>query len=188
VISNVAIFCASANGNNPIYRESAVDLGRILAQQNIGIVYGGANVGLMQALAESSIAAGGRVVGVIPELLVDLEVAHHGITELHVTSTMHTRKEMMARLADAFLVLPGGFGTLEEMFEALTWQALEIHQKPIVLVNINGFYDKLLEFLDHCIAEGLLRQRYRSALHVAGTVEDAVAQLAMAGQSALSNG
>ncbi len=188
MISNIAIFCASANGSNPLYRESAVELGRILAQQNIGIIYGGANVGLMQALAESSLAAGGRVVGVIPEVLVDLEVAHHGITELHVTSTMHTRKEMMGKLADAFLILPGGFGTFEEMFEVLAWQTLKIHQKPIVLVNINGFYDKLLDFLDHCIAEGLLKQRNRSALLVANSVEDAVAQLAAAGQSVLHNG
>lgn len=188
MISNIAIFCASANGSNPLYRESAVELGRILAQQNIGIIYGGANVGLMQALAESSLAAGGRVVGVIPEVLVDLEVAHHGITELHVTSTMHTRKEMMGKLADAFLILPGGFGTFEEMFEVLAWQTLKIHQKPIVLVNINGFYDKLLDFLDHCIAEGLLKQRNRSALLVASSVEDAVAQLAPAGPSVLHNG
>ena len=188
VISNVAIFCASANGINPIYRESAVELGRILAQQNIGIIYGGANVGLMQALAESSLAAGGRVVGVIPEVLVDLEVAHHGITELHVTSTMHTRKEMMSKLADAFLILPGGFGTFEEMFEVLAWQTLKIHQKPIVLVNINGFYDKLLDFLGHCVAEGLLKPRNRSALLVASSVEDAIAQLAVGTRPALRNG
>jgi uncharacterized protein (TIGR00730 family) len=188
VISNVAIFCASSNGTRPIYRESAVELGRILAQQNIGIIYGGANVGLMQALAESSLAAGGRVVGVIPEVLVDLEVAHHGITELHVTSTMHTRKAMMGDLADAFLILPGGFGTFEEMFEVLAWQTLKIHQKPIVLVNINGFYDKLLDFLDHCVEEGLLKQRSRAALLVVSSVEEAIAQLTAGGWPALHNG
>jgi len=177
VIRNVAIFCASSNGANPIYRESAAELGRMLAEQNIGIIYGGANVGLMQALAESSIAAGGRVVGVIPEVLVDLEVAHHGITELHVTSTMHTRKAMMGDLADAFLILPGGYGTFEEMFEVLAWQTLKIHQKPIVLLNINGFYDTLLAFLNHCVAEGLLKQRNRDVLLVANSVEDALIQL-----------
>jgi len=177
VIRNVAIFCASSNGINPIYRESAVELGRLLAQQNIGIIYGGANVGLMQALAESSLASGGRVVGVIPEVLVDLEVAHHGITELHVTSTMHTRKAMMGDLADAFLILPGGYGTFEEMFEVLAWQTLKLHQKPIVLININGFYDTLLTFLDHCVTEGLLKQRNREILLVANSVEDALAQL-----------
>ena len=173
MISNVAIFCASANGVSPVYRDSAVELGRILAQQNIGIIYGGANVGLMQALAESSLAASGRVVGVIPEVLVDLEVAHHGITELHVTSTMHTRKAMMGDLADAFLILPGGFGTFEEMFEVLAWQTLKIHQKPIVLININGFYDKLLNFLDYCVTEGLLKQRNREILLVAHSLEEA---------------
>jgi uncharacterized protein (TIGR00730 family) len=131
----------------------------------------------MQALAESSLAAGGRVVGVIPEVLVDLEVAHHGITELHVTSTMHTRKAMMGDLADAFLILPGGYGTFEEMFEVLAWQTLKLHQKPIVLINIHGFYDTLLTFLDHCVAEGLLKQRNREILLVASSIEDALAQL-----------
>jgi uncharacterized protein (TIGR00730 family) len=177
VIRNAAVFCASSNGIDPAYRDSAVQLGRALAQQNIGVIYGGANVGLMQALAESTLAAGGRVVGVIPEVLVDLEVAHRGLTELHITTTMHTRKAMMNELADVFLILPGGFGTLEEMFEVLTWQTLKLHQKPIVLLNINGFYDKLLAFLDHCVEHGVLRPRSREALLVADSVEDAIAQL-----------
>jgi uncharacterized protein (TIGR00730 family) len=188
VITNVAIFCASANGTTPIYRESAAKLGRILAQQNIGIIYGGANVGLMQALAESSLATGGRVVGVIPEVLVDLEVAHRGLSELHVTTTMHTRKAMMGDLADAFLILPGGFGTFEEMFEVLAWQTLKLHQKPIVLININGFYNKLLDFLDHCVAEGLLKQRNRDNLLVANSVENAMAQLSITSRPTLRNG
>jgi uncharacterized protein (TIGR00730 family) len=178
VISNVAIFCASSNGTNPIYRDAATELGLALARRNIGIIYGGANVGLMQALAEASLAAGARVVGVIPEVLVDLEVAHERLTELHVTTTMHTRKAMMNDLADAFLILPGGFGTFEEMFEVLAWQTLRLHQKPIVLININGFYDKLLGFLDHCVTEGLLKPRNREILLVANSVEDALAQLA----------
>ena len=178
MIRNVAVFCASSNGSHSSYREAAIELGTILARHNIGIIYGGANVGLMQALAESSLSAGGRVVGVIPEVLLDLEVAHHGITELHVTSTMHTRKAMMNELADAFLILPGGFGTLEEMFEVLAWQTLKLHQKPIVLINISGFYDNLLAFLDHCVAEGLLKPRNREALVVANSVENALDQLA----------
>jgi len=179
VIRNVAVYCASANGLDPAYRNAAHELGRQLAQRNIGIIYGGANVGLMQAVAESSLALGGRVVGVIPEVLVDLEVAHHGITELHVTSTMHTRKEMMISLSDAFLVLPGGYGTLEELFEVLTWHAIRIHQKPIVLININGFYDKLLEFLDHCVVQGVLKQRNREIPIVVGSVEEVFAQLGL---------
>jgi uncharacterized protein (TIGR00730 family) len=160
-----------------VYREAAVELGRALAQRNIGLIYGGANVGLMQAVAESSLASGGRVVGVIPEVLVDLEVAHHGITELHVTSTMHTRKALMGEKADAFFILPGGYGTLEEMFEVLAWQTLKLHQKPIVLLNIDGFYDKLLGFLDDCVSEDLLKQRNREILLVSNSVEDAFALL-----------
>ncbi len=165
------------NGADPAYRNAAEELGRELAQRNIGVIYGGANVGLMQAVAESSLALGGRVIGVIPEVLVDLEVAHRGITELHITSTMHTRKEMMADLADAFLVLPGGYGTLEELFEVLTWQALKLHQKPIVLININGFYDKLLAFLDHCVLHGVLKERYREIPIVVGSIEEVLSAL-----------
>ena len=173
MISNIAVFCASANGSRPTYREAAVELGRALAERRIGLIYGGANVGLMQAVAESALASGGRVVGVIPEVLVDLEVAHQGITELHVTSTMHTRKALMGEKADAFFILPGGYGTFEEMFEVLAWQTLKLHQKPIVLLNIVGFYDKLLGFLDHCVAEGLLKQRNRDILLIATSVEEA---------------
>ncbi|MDE1176549.1 MAG: TIGR00730 family Rossman fold protein [Edaphobacter sp.] len=177
MIRNVAVYCASANGVDPAYRSAAEELGRELAQRSIGIIYGGANVGLMQAVASSSLALGGRVVGVIPEVLVDLEVAHRDLSELHITSSMHTRKEMMAQLADAFLVLPGGFGTLEELFEVLTWQVLKIHQKPIVLININGFYDKLLSFLDHCVEHGVLKQRNRELLIVVSGVDEVFAQL-----------
>ncbi|HEY2038503.1 MAG TPA: TIGR00730 family Rossman fold protein [Edaphobacter sp.] len=178
MIRNAAIFCASSDGANPLYLESAVALGRALAEQNIGVVYGGANVGLMKAVAESCIACQGRVVGVIPEVLVDLEIAHRGITELHITTNMHTRKAKMAEFADAFLILPGGFGTLEEMFEVLTWQYLRLHEKPTVLININGFYDKLLSFLDHCVSEGVLKPRARELLLVANSINDALALIA----------
>jgi len=177
MIQNIAVFCASANGTNPIYREAAEQLGRTLAQKGIGLIYGGATVGLMCAVAESCLAAGGRVVGVIPEVLVDLEVAHHGITELHVTDTMHTRKALMGEKSDAFLILPGGFGTFEEMFEVLAWQTLKLHAKPILLLNINGFYDPLLVFLDHCVAEGMLKPKNREILLVADTVDEAIATL-----------
>ena len=171
---NVTVFCASANGHNPVYCEAATALGRALAERNIGLVYGGANVGLMRAVAEAAMSARGRVVGVIPEVLVDLEVAHRGIDELHITDTMHTRKAMMSEKADAFLALPGGFGTLEEMFEALAWQTLKIHTKPIILLNINGYYDKLLAFLDHSVTEGMLKPQNREVIHVASTVEEAL--------------
>jgi uncharacterized protein (TIGR00730 family) len=177
MIRNIAVFCASANGINSIYRATAEELGRALAARNIGLIYGGSNVGLMKAVAEAALAANGRVIGVIPEVLVNLEVAHHGITELHVTSTMHTRKALIGENADAFIALPGGFGTFEELFEVLAWHTLKIHTKPVVLLNINGFYDKLLTFLDHCVAEGMLKLRNREVLLVANTVEDALAQL-----------
>ena len=121
--------------------QAAAELGATLAARNIGLIYGGAKVGLMQAVADAALAAGGRVIGVIPIVLVDLEVAHHGISQLHVIDTMHTRKALIGEKADAFLVLPGGFGTFEEMFEVLAWQTLKLHSKPILLLNINGFYE-----------------------------------------------
>ncbi len=181
MIRNIAVFCASADGTNPIYRSTAEELGRALASRNIGLIYGGSNVGLMKAVAEAALAADGKVIGVIPEVLVDLEVVHHGITELHITSTMHTRKALIGEKADAFIALPGGFGTFEELFEVLAWHTLKIHAKPILLFNIDGFYDKLLAFLDHCVAQGLLKARNREILLVANTVEDALAQLVASG-------
>jgi hypothetical protein len=174
---NIAVFCASANGAHPIYRQVAQDLGTALATRGIGLIYGGASVGLMQAVADAVLAAGGHVTGVIPLVLVDLEVAHHGISELHVVDTMHTRKALMGEKADAFLVLPGGYGTLEEMFEVLAWQTLKLHSKPTLLLNVDGFYDHLLAFLDHAVTQGILKQKNRDNLLVATTVQDAIAQL-----------
>jgi uncharacterized protein (TIGR00730 family) len=170
---SIAVFCAAADGARPIYRAAAIELGETLARRGIGLIYGGAKIGLMGAVADAMLAAGGHVVGVIPHVLVDLEVAHQGVTELHVTSTMHTRKALMAERADAFLILPGGFGTFEEMFEVLAWQTLKIHSKPVVLLNVDGFYDTLLAFLDVCDREGMLRGN-RDRLLVATTVEDAL--------------
>ncbi len=171
-IANIAVFCASAEGVRPLYRQAAEELGRGIAARGLGLIYGGARVGLMQAVAEAALGAGGRVVGVIPEVLVDLEVAHQGLTELHVTSTMHTRKELIGRRSDAFVALPGGYGTFEELFEVLAWQTLRLHNKPIVLVNLHGFYNQLLTFLDHCVTEGMMSAQKRSILHVANTVEE----------------
>lgn len=171
-VKNIAVFCASADGVSARYREAAEELGRGLASRGLGLIYGGARVGLMQAVADATLAAEGRVVGVIPEVLVDLEVAHEGLTELHVTSTMHTRKEKMGQLADAFVTLPGGYGTLEELFEVLAWQTLRLHDKPIVLLNVGGFYDRMLEFLDGCVREGMMTARKREVLQVAGTVDE----------------
>jgi hypothetical protein len=179
-IRNIAVFCASANGSDPAYCAAAAELGCELARRNIGLVYGGANVGLMQAVADAALAAGGRVIGVIPTVLVDLEVAHDGLTELHVTDTMHTRKALIGERSDAYIALPGGFGTFEEMFEALAWQTLKLHAKPIVLLNTNGFYDGLLAFLDHCVDQGMLKAKNRAIILVAGTVDEAFRLLGIA--------
>jgi uncharacterized protein (TIGR00730 family) len=179
-ISNVAVFCASADGADPVYRAAAVELGRALAKRRIGIVYGGAKVGLMRAVAEAALAHGGHVVGVIPNVLVDLEVAHQGLTELHVTETMHTRKALIGERSDAFIALPGGFGTLEELFEVLTWQTLKIHSKPVLLLNTNGFYDQLLAFLDYCVEQGMLGRQKREIVLVADTVDEVLKILGVA--------
>jgi uncharacterized protein (TIGR00730 family) len=157
----------------PEYRAAAEALGTTLAARNIGLIYGGGKTGLMGAVADAALAAGGHVVGVIPHVLVDLEVAHQGVSELHVTSTMHTRKALMAEQADAFFILPGGYGTLEEMFEVLAWQTLKLHSKPVVLLNVAGFYDTLLAFLDVCDAQGMLRGN-RGILLVAHSPEEAL--------------
>jgi hypothetical protein len=134
----------------------------------------------MGSVAEAALDAGGRVVGVIPTVLVDLEVAHQGLTELHVTDTMHTRKAMIGARSDAFIALPGGFGTFEELFEVLAWQTLKIHSKPVLLLNTNGFYDGLLAFLDDCVAQGMLTQKRREIVLVAQTVEEALRMLGIA--------
>ena len=179
-IRDVAVFCASADGVDPAYGQAARELGEALARRGIGVVYGGAKVGLMLTVAEAALAAGGRVVGVIPTVLVDLEVAHEGLTELHVTDTMHTRKAMMGDLCDAFVVLPGGFGTLEELFEVLAWQTLKLHAKPVLLINTLGFYNKLLAFLDECVEQGMLREKSRGILMVAVAVEEGLGMLGVA--------
>jgi uncharacterized protein (TIGR00730 family) len=170
---SVAVFCASASGARPEYLAAADELGHALAARGIGLIYGGAKVGLMGAVADAALAAGGHVIGVIPHVLVDLEIAHQGLTELHVTSTMHTRKASMAERSDAFLVLPGGYGTFEELFEVLAWQTLKLHSKPVVLLNVAGFYDTLLAFLDVCDREGMLRGN-RGILQVAHNVNEAL--------------
>ena len=179
-IRSVAVFCASAEGAFPIYRLAAEELGRALGSRGIDLVYGGAKVGLMCAVADASLAAGGRVIGVVPEVLMELEAAHAGLTELHITSTMHTRKAMMGERADAFVTLPGGFGTFEELFEVLAWQTLKLHAKPIILLNTNAFFDPMLRFLDHCVDEGMLKPKVREILLVANSVDQLLELLGIA--------
>lgn len=157
--------------------EAAAALGGLLADRGVTLVYGGASVGLMGALADSALAAGGKVVGVIPQALVDLEVAHHGLSELHVVSSMHERKARMADLAEAFIALPGGFGTIEELCEILTWGQLGLHRKPIVLLNVDSYFDALLGFFDHAVEERFVRPVHRQMILRASTPEAALESL-----------
>ncbi len=163
-IRSLCIYCGSNPGNRPEYLDQARAFGRMLAQRGIRMVYGGASIGIMGAVADAVLAEGGQVVGVIPQSLVDREVAHSGLTELIVTSSMHERKARMADLSDAFVALPGGIGTLEEIFEIWTWSQLGLHAKPCGLLNIAGYYDTLERFLDETVANGFLRTGHRSML------------------------
>jgi uncharacterized protein (TIGR00730 family) len=164
MLRRLCVFCGASEGNYQVYRETAESLGRLLGRRGIGLVYGGGNVGLMGAMASACLAAGGRVTGVIPQMLVDREVAHAGLTELEVVNSMHQRKARMADLADAFMTLPGGFGTWEECFEILTWSQLGIQRKPCAVLNVNGYYDPLLAMADGAVAAGFLRGAFRELL------------------------
>lgn len=157
----VCVFCGSNPGRRPEYLAGAADLARLLAGRGIGIVYGGAHVGTMGALADAALAAGGKVTGVIPRHLVEAEVAHEELSKLHVVSSMHERKALMAQLSDAFIALPGGLGTLEEFAEVTTWSQLGLHAKPTGLLNLLGYFDDLLQFLDHGVAERFIRPTHR---------------------------
>ena len=160
-LRRLCVFCGSSKGGNPAYLAAAKEVGRTLAQRGIGLVYGGGNVGLMGALADAALAAGGHVIGVIPEALLAKEVGHRGLPDLRVVKSMHERKALMAELSDGFLALPGGFGTFEEFFEVLTWSQLSFHTKPCGVLNVAGFFDPLLNFLDHAAAEGFVRPAHR---------------------------
>ena len=161
---SVCVFCGSNPGRRPEYLAGAAELGRLLAARGLRVVYGGAHVGTMGALADAVLAAGGEITGVIPEHLVDAEVAHRGLTDLRVVASMHERKALMAELSDAFVALPGGLGTLEEFAEVVTWAQLGLHAKPTGLLNLLGYYDGLLAFLDHATAERFLRPAHREMI------------------------
>jgi uncharacterized protein (TIGR00730 family) len=163
---SVAVYCGSRHGVHPAYAAAAHALGSAIGRRGWQLVYGGGKVGLMGTVADAALAAGGRVVGVIPESLQKLEVGHLGLHELHVVPTMHVRKQMMAERADAFIALPGGIGTLEELYEVWTWRQLGYHDQPIGLVNTQGYYDSLLRFMDHTVAEGFLSVEQRANLIV----------------------
>jgi uncharacterized protein (TIGR00730 family) len=163
-LRNVCVYAGSQVGARSEYRRDAVRLGRVLAEQGIGVVYGGARAGLMGALADAALAAGGHVTGVIPWQLVEREVAHEGLPDLRVVGSMHERKALMAELSDAFVALPGGIGTLEELIEMFTWAQLGVHRSSVGLLNVAGYYDRLIAFFDHATREGFLRERTREML------------------------
>jgi len=163
-MKRICVFCGSNAGARSEYAEAARALATVLAERKLGIVYGGGNVGLMGVLADAALARGGEVIGVIPQKLVDKEVAHRGVTELRIVETMHERKALMNDLSDAFLALPGGFGTLDEFFEVLTWSQLGFHGKPCALLNVAGYYDGMLAMLDHAVTERFLRPAHRELI------------------------
>ncbi|SER18463.1 hypothetical protein SAMN05518866_10635 [Sphingobium sp. YR768] len=162
----ICVFLGSSPGRSPIYREAAEAFGTLLAKRGIGLVYGGGTVGLMGVVADAACAAGGEVIGVIPEALRAREHDHQGISELHVVQTMHERKALMAKLADGFVTLPGGIGTFEEMFEAWCWSQLGYHAKPVGMLDVNGFYSGMSGFIDHVVTEGFLKPEHRAMLLV----------------------
>lgn len=163
----LTVYCGSSPGARPAYTDAARDLGKLLADRGLGVVYGGASVGTMGALADAALEAGAEVIGVIPRTLVEREIARDGLTELHVVETMHQRKALMAELADGFVALPGGAGTFEELFEIWSWTLLGLQGgKPLGMLNVNGYYDQLVGFLDHAVAEGFVTPAQRAALTV----------------------
>ena len=173
----LCVFSGSSPGRLPDYAEGAARLGEALARAGVGVVYGGSNVGLMGILADAALARGGEVIGVIPRSLVEREVAHTGLADLRVVESMHQRKALMAELADGFVALPGGLGTLEELFEVWTWAQLGHHRKPCALLNIGGYYDPLAAFLDHAVAERFVRPAHRAMLIVESDVEALLAAI-----------
>ncbi|BAQ72277.1 TIGR00730 family Rossman fold protein [Pseudomonas sp. TKO26] len=165
-LTSVCVFCGASTGTNPLYREAAQALGRALAERKLTLVYGGGAVGLMGIVADAALAAGGEVIGIIPQSLKDKEIGHNGLTRLEVVDGMHARKARMAELSDAFIALPGGLGTLEELFEVWTWGQLGYHHKPLGLLEVSGFYEKLSGFLDHIVGEGFVRAPHRDMLQI----------------------
>lgn len=173
-IKKICVYCGANSGNHPEFAFVAKELGALLAKNNIELVYGGGRIGLMGIIADSVLANGGTVTGIIPQKLVDKEQAHGGLTDLRVVNDMHERKAAMAALADAFIALPGGFGTLEELFEVVTWGQIGYHQKPVVVLNVVGFYDQLDAFIKSTLKSGLIRSEYSSLWNVVSSSEEAL--------------
>lgn len=174
----ICVFCGSSHGDHSRYADAARNLGQQLATRGIGLVYGGGNVGLMGVLADAALAGGGEVIGVIPHALFAKELGHTGISDLRIVHTMHERKSLMATLADGFIALPGGFGTLDELCEIVTWAQLGIHHKPCAVLNVDGYFDGFLQFLDTAVAQGFLRSEHRALLIVSPQLNDLLEQMA----------
>lgn len=185
-IKRIFVFCGSSLGAKPEYKEMAQKLGRHLALKKIGVVYGGASVGLMAEVANAALKEGGEVIGVIPEFMIEKELAHKGLSQLNVVNSMHERKALMAQLSDGFIALPGGFGTFEELFEVLTWAQLNIHNKPCGLLNVNNYYGHLLEFIEHSLAEEFVKADARSLL-IADSSPEALLEKFVTYRASLSN-
>ena len=178
VLRRVCVFCGSKHGVRPEYTEAARAMGTALAAGGIGLVYGGGCIGLMGEVADAVLAAGGQVIGVIPEAMSDREIAHEGVTDLRIVGTMHERKALMYELSDGFVAMPGGLGTLEELFEITTWSQLGLHTKPAGLLDVAGFYTPLVGFLDQLVSEGFVAERHRQLLRVAAKPSELLEQLA----------
>ena len=176
-IKSVCVYCGSSNGVADEIKEVATLVGKTLAQKGITTVYGGGHVGLMGMTADAALQAGGEVIGIIPDHLQRAEVQHQGLTELLITDSMHTRKRLMVDRSDAFLILPGGLGTLDEMFEILTWRQLELHDKPVIMINWLGYWDKIIDAIDHAIEVGFVRPHHRDNLTIVDSVEAAMEAL-----------
>jgi len=176
-MKSLCVYCGASPGHSPAYTIAAKQLAVTLVNQDIALVYGGGNVGLMGVIADEVLALGGKVTGVIPQALVDKEVGHTGLTQLHIVDNMHQRKALMAELSDGFIAMPGGIGTLEELFEVMTWAQLGFHQKPIGLLNVSGFYDGLLHFLEHTRQQGFLRASHLDILLSSPEPNDLLQQL-----------
>ena len=176
-LKSICLFCGSSPGVDPAFRLAAAQLGTTLANNTIRLVYGGGHVGLMGVAADACLVAGGEVVGVIPRKLMEKEVGHAGLTQMHVVETMHERKALMTQLSDGFIALPGGYGTLDELFEALTWQQLAYHLLPVGVLNVSGFFDHLVQFLDHARDQRLLRDAHRDSLIVDNNLSSLIARM-----------
>lgn len=176
-MKSICVYCASSMGNNPVYGETAYYLGQTLAEYGIELIYGGAKIGLMGKVAEGALSKNGKITGIIPEFLQTREIAHENLHELIIVQTMHERKALMHELSDGFIALPGGFGTMEELFEILTWAQLSLHKKPVGVLNVNGYYDPLVQLIEKMIDEHLLKNEYRGMLLISDSIEDLLSQM-----------